>query len=98
MVCSDCAGLSLREQIELAAYCGHEGARRYLHGSGHCGICDERHPDHHACMGPSPYLRDFVSGLQRWGQPVLVRAAIAAGRVGLGVWADRPAGHPLQQL
>jgi len=69
--CPRCAGLTLRSRIELAAYCGSEGARLVLPLKDLL-VCT---PNRKAGFA------GFVTGLARWGQHVLARAACAAARV-----------------
>ncbi len=58
------AGNLTRERLELAAYCGHEGAISALGSDrgGHTVVAD----------------RAFVSGLKKWGKPPIVALAVAA--------------------
>lgn len=78
------SGSLSRERLELAAYCGHQGARLAIDvasvapwpGCG-CGPPEVLR----ACVacGPLASLASFVGGLDwRWRTPVLVRAALAA--------------------
>lgn len=101
-----CAGTSLRERIELAAYCGDEAARAVAPPPqckpvwGGCRL-PKGHIGQHG-WDPERKLNEWISGLQRWGQPVLLRAALAAGEVairtcercgGVGL-VDRPRNWP----
>lgn len=73
--CPCCAGLTLHERIELAAYCGDE-ASRLVTGwelGDRVRVAGAWH------FAPEGSLRDFAKGLARWGQLVCVRAAWAAG-------------------
>lgn len=90
------AGTLSLERLELAAYCGHEGALaivpRPKGAPSDCGLC-HGHPDgilvmHAATSGLPPWTRypcehelaPWVQGLDLWGHGCVVRAAIAAAR------------------
>lgn len=76
------AGTLTRERLELAAYCGHEGARAALGPFLLWPECACGRPgDERACVGCGPLatLDAFVGGLDwRWRTDVLVRACLAA--------------------
>lgn len=90
--CPRCAGLSLQQRIELAAFCGSEVARLVVgsrlwekDGKWHdddpqagCRSYGGIHVPGELCEDRSfeSFLRD---GLSRWGDHVMLRAAIAAG-------------------
>lgn len=89
-----------RERLELAAYCGDEGARSVVNPAdlandwGHCREDDEQ-PDHcescswwvvHQVGCPAGRLPAWLQGLSRWGPEVQVRAGLAAAEVALPVW------------
>ena len=120
VTCSSCAGLSLQQRVELAAYCGDEVSRlvvgviypcKLCSGSGWCWLASTAGNAYRMQAGPRPALhhekwsepirvacqcfKDWLSGLSRWGRPVLVRAACAAARVALHVWeGTRGAARP----
>lgn len=87
--CPRCAGLALRERIELAAYAGSEAARLLW-----CEW-DRSMPNHDAGKVPFALYRArkglplkfnlWLQGLTRWGQHVQIRAAVAAARCALPV-------------
>lgn len=90
------AGSLTYERLELAAYCGHHGARAALGPSNRLpgpGAIVGGHPDAPWWDAPDAWvLSDFVVGLSRWGPEVLARGSIAAARTALPVWeADLPA-------
>jgi hypothetical protein len=60
-----------RERLELAAYCGHEGARRAV------GIDTVPHPEN---------LKDWHEGLRRWGVEIQVRGGSIAARRAMSLW------------
>lgn len=62
------AGLLARERVELAAWCGHPGARAALEAAA------ARAPERVA-------LREWTAPLERWGAEALQRAALAAFEV-----------------
>lgn len=69
-----CAGLTLQQRIELAAYCGDEAARAV---TGNCTGYDGAY--HQDCCYYVVPLAALAKGLSRWGKLVQVRAAWAAG-------------------
>lgn len=90
------AGDLTPERLELAAYCGHEAARK---AAGH-GCCPR-----HQALGRDPQegalarllcsesplsvhdpLPAWVRGLSRWGAETQVRAAVAACEAAWGEW------------
>lgn len=81
--CPACAGLALCQRIELAAYAGDAGAALAAGG----GLSYDE-----IGRATSRDLAAWTRGLARWGAPVLVRAACAAGRVALPVWEQADAG------
>lgn len=100
------AGTLSPERLELAAYCGHEGARGALGIAPWVGrVHFEDPPGFTAADGtryefsspdvalaPAYALGPWVRGLSRWGPAVQVRAAMAAARL---VLARRSAGLDL---
>jgi hypothetical protein len=105
--CPACLGLSRRERLELAAYCGDEAARettgwdparcipppavRSGRWAGHRGpFVGEGVMTSCLLHGDGWSLDSWLAGLAaRWPQGVMVRAAVAAGRVALEVWEPR---------
>jgi len=86
-ICPHCAGLTLRERVELAAYCGSEGAWIAADcdsSGGTVRAFSAWHFCHAKAKGAS--FRDFVRGLARWGQHVMVRAACAAAQKAWMTW------------
>lgn len=80
----------------LAAYCGDEIARTVLPATGDEFALStiQRCPhdpatveplDYYPCVGPD-CLRLWCRGLDRWGQPVKIRAAIFVAEITLPVW------------
>lgn len=94
------AGTLSPERLELAAYCGHEGARGALGIAPWVGrVHFEDPPGFTAADGtryefsspdvalaPAYALGPWVRGLSHWGPTVQVRAAVAAARVALPFW------------
>jgi len=61
-----------REKLELAAYCGHEGAQSAVVHS----------------PSPARSVDDWVSGLRRWGHHAFAQVAHVAAEAVLPVWED----------
>lgn len=70
------AGDLAPDQLTLAAYCGHEAARRLL------GEEAPTAPDVHQREG----LLRWAMGLRRWGREACVRAAVGAAEVVQPLW------------
>lgn len=68
-----------RERLELAAYCGHEGARRAV-GTGNDDELVERvgNGTEAGRLGVSEDCLRLFRGLERWGRPVIARALMCA--------------------
>lgn len=68
-----------RERLELAAYCGHEAARRVIGAS---VVAAPRAPAELVELFSEEVadLEWFIRGLARWGVPWCARAALAIGR------------------
>lgn len=86
---------------EETAEHGYYGVEGYTHNFTHacdyaeveCG-CDFTEVDEEWWpTRPPAALAPWLSGLSRWGPHVLVRAAVAAARVALPVWAERECGE-----
>lgn len=90
--CPACAGLSLRQRVELAAYAGDAGARLVLGRR----VPGRGGPAPHDLVAWAMFVADslpvWTRGLARWGAPVQVRAALAAARVAqvVGCYEHRP--------
>lgn len=87
--CPRCAGLSLRERVELAAFCGDGSAREIEEGSEKWWELIDNQPL--TIFLGSTHKNQFgkAIGLERWGQLVMVRAAVAAARRVLRRWMNR---------
>lgn len=96
-------------RLELAAYCGHEGARealgldpwggfpRYAEDPPPFTAQDGSRYEFVAVqtdLAPAYALRPWVAGLARWGDEALTRAAVAAARVALPVWEQAVGPNP----
>ncbi len=75
------AGLLTREQIQLAAYCGHEAARVVVGESCSCGLAPEDATD--LCLDEPGGWGEWLRGLERWPGAQL-RASLAAAEL---AWA-----------
>jgi hypothetical protein len=105
--CPRCAGLTLRSRFELLACCGHEaarliadpqiGIRRWSDGS-YSFSNAERPPNEIGPACEAPFTAWIKNLVERWGQHVQVRAAVAAARVAWRAEALRRARGGLQPL
>lgn len=80
------AGTLSLERLELAAYCGHEGARATLDARIPTLVTGLWHDEDNRPVHTTENSRtgEWVAGLSRWGPAVQVRAAVAAARVAWG--------------
>lgn len=87
------AGDLSQERVELAAYCGHEGARFAIDPE--CGAFGL----HNEWLTGALDLLAWLRGLSRW-EGAQVRAAMAAARVALEVAAERAKfdGRPIERI
>lgn len=83
-----CAGTGLRLHplVELAAYCGDDGAREALGSTACCWTHMAGAGTFLPCLDTFLGFPAWLRGLSRWGHHVLVRAALAAGEVALEKW------------
>jgi hypothetical protein len=87
------AGVVEQRRVELAAYCGHEGARQLLKPEATrynpwcpCDLGTPFGPHTDCCEDKSWNWERWIAGLARWGHWVQTLAAVAAARVALEKW------------
>jgi len=90
-MCHPCQGTGQRpltndEALSLAAYVGHSGARALAPGGDPCPECGQEY----SCVahGGVSALHSWLSGLQRFPAPVLLRAALGAAEAALLAWEE----------
>lgn len=73
--------------VELAAYCGHAGARLLVTGK----PADDRYCNYTWEAWDGSGYNHWFRGLRRWGRPIQFRAAVAAATAALPAWDERMA-------